>query len=132
MKKKIVSVGYGDIKPIQIGDRLPLVYVGGPCAIESKDHAFKMAEMIGDICRRVCGDVLFNLEAPQIGWPQIRQLPRVDDGRDHLDAGSFSHRDCDGNTSHQISGRDERHHGSRSDHQSDRHAMEVGLRLPSR
>jgi len=53
MGKKIVSVGYGSVKPIQIGDKLPLVYVGGPCAIESKDHAFKMAEMIGDICRRV-------------------------------------------------------------------------------
>jgi len=53
MEKKIVNVGYGTVKPIQIGDRLPLVYVGGPCAIESKDHAFKMAELIGDICRRV-------------------------------------------------------------------------------
>jgi 2-dehydro-3-deoxyphosphooctonate aldolase (KDO 8-P synthase) len=53
MEKKIVNVGYGSVKPIQIGDRLPLVYVGGPCAIESKDHAFKMAELIGDICRRV-------------------------------------------------------------------------------
>jgi len=53
MEKKIVSVGYGSVNSIQIGDKLPLVYVGGPCAIESKDHAFKMAEMIGDICRRV-------------------------------------------------------------------------------
>lgn len=42
MEKKIISVGYGDVKPIQIGGHLPLVYVGGPCAIESKDHAFKM------------------------------------------------------------------------------------------
>jgi 2-dehydro-3-deoxyphosphooctonate aldolase (KDO 8-P synthase) len=53
MEKKIISVGYGDVKPIQIGCHLPLVYVGGPCAIESKDHAFKMADMISDICRRV-------------------------------------------------------------------------------
>ena len=53
MEKKIISVGYGDVKPIEIGGRLPLVYVGGPCAIESKDHAFKMADMISDICRRV-------------------------------------------------------------------------------
>jgi 2-dehydro-3-deoxyphosphooctonate aldolase (KDO 8-P synthase) len=53
MIKKIVKVGYGEVKPISIGHGLPLVYVGGPCAIESKDHAFKMAEMIGNICSRV-------------------------------------------------------------------------------
>lgn len=53
MEKKIIKVGYGSVKPISIGDRLPLVYVGGPCAIESKDHAFTMAEQIGEICRRV-------------------------------------------------------------------------------
>jgi 2-dehydro-3-deoxyphosphooctonate aldolase (KDO 8-P synthase) len=53
MEKKIIKVGYGSVKPILIGDRLPLVYVGGPCAIESKDHAFKMAEQIGEICQRV-------------------------------------------------------------------------------
>jgi len=53
MEKKIIRVGYGSVKSISIGDRLPLVYVGGPCAIESKDHAFRMAEQIGTICRRV-------------------------------------------------------------------------------
>jgi 2-dehydro-3-deoxyphosphooctonate aldolase (KDO 8-P synthase) len=53
MEKKIIKVGYDSVKPILIGDRLPLVYVGGPCAIESKDHAFKMAEQIGEICQRV-------------------------------------------------------------------------------
>lgn len=53
MKKKIVEVGYGHVKPIKIGHGLPLVYVGGPCAIESRDHAFKMAESIGEICIKV-------------------------------------------------------------------------------
>ena len=53
MEKKIISVGYGHVKPIKIGHNLPLVFVGGPCAIESRDHAFKMAVAIGEICKRV-------------------------------------------------------------------------------
>ena len=53
MNKKIIEVGYGAISKVKIGDRLPLVFIGGPCAIESRDHAFKMAESIDKICRRV-------------------------------------------------------------------------------
>lgn len=53
MQKKYLEVGYGKVEKVRIGDRLPLVFIGGPCAIEGRDHAFKMAEMIGGICRRV-------------------------------------------------------------------------------
>jgi 2-dehydro-3-deoxyphosphooctonate aldolase (KDO 8-P synthase) len=53
MKKKILEVGYGSVAKVRIGDRLPLAFIGGPCAIESRDHAFKMAKSIGEICRRV-------------------------------------------------------------------------------
>ena len=53
MEKKIVKVGYGNISPISIGHGLPLVYVGGPCAIESREHAFRMAEAIAVICNKV-------------------------------------------------------------------------------
>lgn len=53
MGKKILKVGYGHVKPISIGHGLPLVFVGGPCAIENRDHAFKMAEAIGAICKRI-------------------------------------------------------------------------------
>ncbi len=53
MKKKILEVGYGSVNRVKIGDRLPLAFIGGPCAIESRDHAFKMAELIGEICQRV-------------------------------------------------------------------------------
>jgi len=52
MQKRTIEVGYGRVARVKIGDRLPLVFIGGPCAIESREHAFKMAEMIGDICRR--------------------------------------------------------------------------------
>lgn len=53
MQKKIIEVGYARVNRVSIGDRLPLVFIGGPCAIESREHAFKMAEMIGTICRRL-------------------------------------------------------------------------------
>lgn len=53
MAVKTISVGYGDVSRVSIGHGLPLAYIGGPCAIESRDHAFKMADEIGKIMRRV-------------------------------------------------------------------------------
>ena len=51
--KKIIEVGYDNVKKVKIGEYSPLVFIGGPCAIESKDHAFKMADMINKICKKV-------------------------------------------------------------------------------
>ena len=53
MDKKILEVGYGSVTKVKIGDRLPLAFLGGPCAIESREHAFKMADAIGEICQRL-------------------------------------------------------------------------------
>ena len=53
MDKKFLEVGYGKVNKVRIGERLPLVFIGGPCAIESRDHTFKMAESIGKICRKI-------------------------------------------------------------------------------
>ena len=52
MQKKQVEIGYGKIKKLKIGEKLPLVFIGGPCAIESRDHAFKMADSINNIYLR--------------------------------------------------------------------------------
>ena len=44
-------IGDGKIvKEVRIGKNLPLAFIGGPCAIESRDHAMKMAEQILRIC----------------------------------------------------------------------------------
>ncbi len=51
--KKEIRVGYKGVSEVVIGGVNPLVFIGGPCAIESKDHAFKMAEAIGSICNRL-------------------------------------------------------------------------------
>jgi len=49
----VVEIGYGSVKKVKVGGTLPLVFVGGPCAIESKDHAFLMADSISKICNKL-------------------------------------------------------------------------------
>ena len=53
MEQKIVKVGYGKVNKVKIGGTLPLVFVGGPCAIETRDHAMFMAESIMGICEKL-------------------------------------------------------------------------------
>jgi 2-dehydro-3-deoxyphosphooctonate aldolase (KDO 8-P synthase) len=52
-RPKSIEIGYGDVKRVKIGRGLPLAYIGGPCAIESRDHALKMASAIAKICERL-------------------------------------------------------------------------------
>lgn len=53
MHNNIVQVGYGSVSPVSIGKNLPLVFIGGPCAIESRDHALMMADKISSICHEL-------------------------------------------------------------------------------
>ena len=53
MMKKAFQIGYGNIEKINIGNNDQLVFIGGPCAIENRDHALKMAEMISKICKKL-------------------------------------------------------------------------------
>jgi len=48
-----IEIGYGNVKKVIIGDDLPLAFVGGPCAIENRDHAFLIADMINKICNKL-------------------------------------------------------------------------------
>ena len=43
-----VSVG-----PVSFGNKLPLSLIAGPCAMESRDHAFDMAGALKEICQRL-------------------------------------------------------------------------------
>ena len=56
---KVISVGYGDVEPVEIGGSNELVYLGGPCAIENRDHTFFMAEKIKAICEEVGIKLIF-------------------------------------------------------------------------
>ena len=53
MANKIIEVGYGKVERVIIGDKQPLAFIVGPCAIESRDHAFMMANEIQKICDKL-------------------------------------------------------------------------------
>ncbi len=50
MASKVIEIGYGDVRRVSIGGNGKLVLIGGPCAIENRDHALMMAERIAKIC----------------------------------------------------------------------------------
>jgi 2-dehydro-3-deoxyphosphooctonate aldolase (KDO 8-P synthase) len=53
MANKILKIGGSQVSEIKVGLGFPLVFIGGPCAIESRDHALKMAHMISHICEKL-------------------------------------------------------------------------------
>jgi 2-dehydro-3-deoxyphosphooctonate aldolase (KDO 8-P synthase) len=50
---KNVNIGYGSVKRVTVGNGNPLVFIGGPCAIENKDHTFFMVEKIKNITEKL-------------------------------------------------------------------------------
>jgi len=50
LASKVIEIGYGDVKRVRIGGNGKLVLIGGPCAIENRDHALMMAGRIAKIC----------------------------------------------------------------------------------
>lgn len=53
MISKIIEIGYGNVKKVRIGQNEPLAFIGGPCAIESRNHALMMADLISEVCEKV-------------------------------------------------------------------------------
>jgi 2-dehydro-3-deoxyphosphooctonate aldolase (KDO 8-P synthase) len=47
-----VRIGEG-AKSVVFGNRLPLSFIAGPCALESRDHALRMAGALRDIADRL-------------------------------------------------------------------------------
>ena len=63
---KIIKVGYGKVKQAVIGGTEKLVFLGGPCAIENRDHALMMAEKIGEICLKL--DIPWIYKSHGVPW----------------------------------------------------------------
>jgi 2-dehydro-3-deoxyphosphooctonate aldolase (KDO 8-P synthase) len=59
MLSKVIEVGYGKVNKVKIGGGNKLVLIGGPCAIENRDHAFMMAERIAKICNELGVDWIY-------------------------------------------------------------------------
>tara|TARA_Y100001970_G_scaffold293656_1_gene442019 strand:+ start:14577 stop:15458 length:882 start_codon:yes stop_codon:yes gene_type:complete len=53
IKKKEFNIGYGNVKKVKVGKFNPLLFIGGPCAIESLSHSLKMASRIKKICDKL-------------------------------------------------------------------------------
>ena len=53
MHTKTIEIGYGSVAKVRIGGTNPIVFIGGPCAIESREHALSMGERISTICKRL-------------------------------------------------------------------------------
>jgi len=54
-QKKVV------VKNLNISNELPFTFIGGPCQIESRDHALKMADFISKLCAK--NDIPFIFKA---------------------------------------------------------------------
>ena len=48
-----ILVGADDVEKVQIGGSNSLVFIGGPCAVESESHALSMGEAIKHICDKL-------------------------------------------------------------------------------
>ena len=58
-KSKAFSIGYGSVKKVKVGGNNPLLFIGGPCAIESRQHSLKMATRIKKICDKLKINYIF-------------------------------------------------------------------------
>ncbi|MDA9990231.1 3-deoxy-8-phosphooctulonate synthase, partial [Paracoccaceae bacterium] len=54
MEQKTIKVG-----KLKIGANHPIVFITGPCQLESRDHAMMMAEHIAQICGRTGSKFIF-------------------------------------------------------------------------
>ena len=50
MESRIITIGGNGVNCVEVGNNKPLVFIGGPCAIESEKHTMFMAEKISEIC----------------------------------------------------------------------------------
>ena len=53
MIKKYFEIGNFEVSKINLNKEKNFIFIGGPCAIESKDHAFKIAKKIKSVCDKL-------------------------------------------------------------------------------
>ncbi|MDD5230270.1 MAG: 3-deoxy-8-phosphooctulonate synthase [Candidatus Marinimicrobia bacterium] len=70
------------IKDIQIGERLPLVFILGPCVIESRDHALQMAEKLKILAEKLGFPLIYKSSFDKANRSDINSYrgPGLDEG----------------------------------------------------
>ena len=53
MNSKVITIGGNGVNSVEVVENKPIIFIGGPCAIESEIHTLRMAEEISKICRDV-------------------------------------------------------------------------------
>ncbi|WP_127717842.1 3-deoxy-8-phosphooctulonate synthase [Halobacteriovorax sp. HLS] len=56
---KTIIVGDDKVKKVEVGENLPLALIAGPCAIETRDHTMKMADMLHNLCEQLNIPLIF-------------------------------------------------------------------------
>ena len=77
--KTIETAAIGDIS---IGRDLPLVLIAGPCVIESRDHALRMADALATIARRLEVPLVFKASFDKANRSSVDSFrgPGITDG----------------------------------------------------
>ncbi|MFA6743096.1 MAG: 3-deoxy-8-phosphooctulonate synthase [Candidatus Neomarinimicrobiota bacterium] len=70
------------IKDIQVGERLPLVFILGPCVIESRDHALQMAEKLKILAEKLGFPLIYKSSFDKANRSDINSYrgPGLDEG----------------------------------------------------
>lgn len=55
----IVEIAVSDGRAVRVGQTLPLVFIAGPCQMESRAHALEVAHALGEIADRLGAGLIF-------------------------------------------------------------------------
>lgn len=68
--------------PLTVGGGRPFLFIGGPCAIEGRDHSLRHAEAIRDICARVGVPFVFKSSYDKANRTSLKSKrgPGLDEG----------------------------------------------------
>jgi 2-dehydro-3-deoxyphosphooctonate aldolase (KDO 8-P synthase) len=66
---------------LEIANDKPFVLIAGPCAMESRAHAFEMAEALNTICQELGMGLIFKSSFDKGNRTSISSPPRDRDGQ---------------------------------------------------
>ncbi|MGB0935587.1 MAG: 3-deoxy-8-phosphooctulonate synthase [Alphaproteobacteria bacterium] len=74
MKPIHVTVGGGDVKAVTFGNDQPFALIAGPCVMESRDHAFGMAESLAEMSDKLGIGLIFKTSFDKANRTSIKSV----------------------------------------------------------
>lgn len=86
MQVSTVEVSHPDGSTIQVGSDKPLLFIGGPCALESEDLALTVAETMQEICAKLGFSYIFKASFDKANRTSLSSYrgPGLDEGLEIL------------------------------------------------